>query len=76
MASNYKLIFNHFRGRIWSRSQLTDTEAHADEFMLASSGPLNKENIFLGLIEYDLNSLRGALYVSSYSIGLWKIFAK
>ena len=41
-----------------------------------SSRPSNKANIFLGLIEYELNSLLGAshlvdyrrLYISSYSI--------
>ena len=26
---------------------------------VSSSGPYNKANIFLGLIEYELNSLRG-----------------
>ena len=28
------------------------------------SGPCNKANMFLGLIEYELNSLRGAKYIS------------
>ena len=38
---------------------------------------LNKANIFLGLIEYELNSLRGvSIYISSYSIRPWKTFAK
>ena len=52
------------RGCIWSRSQLTDAEAHADECVLASSGRYNKANVFLGLIEYQLNSLLGANYTS------------
>ena len=46
------------------KSAYTDTEAHADECVLASSGLYNKANIFLGLIEYELNSRR--LYISSY----------
>ena len=49
--------FNHFRGCVWSRSQLTGIEAHADECLSASSRPSNKATIFLGLIEYELNSL-------------------
>ena len=36
-----------------------------------SNAPSNKANIFLGLIEYELNSL----YISSYSIRPRKIFA-
>ena len=39
-----------------SRSQLTDTEAQADEFVLVLWSN-NKANILLGLIEYELNSL-------------------
>ena len=42
------------------KSAYTDTEAHADECVLASSGPSNKADIFLGLINYELNSLQGA----------------
>ena len=30
---------------------------------VSSSGPFNKANIFLGLIEYELNSLLGACCV-------------
>ena len=45
------------------KSAYTDTEAHADESVLASSGPSNKANIFLGLIEYELNSLLGASHL-------------
>ena len=30
----------------------------------SSPGPYNKANIFLGLIEYELNSLQGANYIS------------
>ena len=58
-------LFNHF-WRLYTvqKSAYTDTEAHADECVLASSGPCNKANIFLGLIEYELNSLLGANYVS------------
>ena len=44
----------------------TDTEAHAPECVLASSGPSNKANIFLGLIEYELNSLLGASHLIDY----------
>ena len=55
-----------FRGCIWSRSQLTDTEACADECVLASSGAYNKANIFLGLIDYELNSLLGASHLVDY----------
>ena len=33
---------------------------------VSSSGPLNKANIFLGLIEYELNSLLGASHVVDY----------
>ena len=58
--------FNLFRGCIWSRSQLTDTEAHADEGVLVSCRPSNKANIFLGLIEYELNSLLGASQLVDY----------
>ena len=40
----------------------TDTEAHANECVLASSGPSNKANIFLSLTEYELMySLLGAI---------------
>ena len=38
------------------KAAYTDTEAHADECVLASPGPFIKANIFLGLIEYELNS--------------------
>ena len=31
---------------------------------VSSSKPSNKANIFLGLIEYELNSLLGANYIS------------
>ena len=48
------------------KSTHTNTEAHADECVLASSGPLNKANIFLGLIEYELNSLLGASHLVDY----------
>ena len=47
-------------------SAYTDTEAHADECVLASSGPCNKANIFLGLIEYELNSLLSASHLVDY----------
>ena len=53
----------------------------------SSNSPSNKANIFLSLIEYELNSLLGAshlvhyistrtLYINSYSIRPRKIFAK
>ena len=32
----------------------------------SSSGPCNKANIFLGLIEYELNSLLGASHLVDY----------
>ena len=51
---------------MWCRSQLTDAEAHADECVLASSGPSNKANICLGLIEYELNSPHGASHLVYY----------
>ena len=46
------------------KSAYTDTEAHANECVLASSGPSNKANIFVGLIEYELYSLLGENYIS------------
>ena len=33
---------------------------------VSSSGPCNKANIFLGLIEYELNSLLGASHLVEY----------
>ena len=48
------------------KSAYIDTEAHADECVLAFSGSYNKANIFLGLIEYELNSLLGALHLVDY----------
>ena len=33
---------------------------------VSSSGPSNKVNIFLGLIEYELNSLLGASHLVDY----------
>ena len=48
------------------KSAYTDTEAHANECVLASSGSSNKANIFLGLIEYELNSLFGASHLVDY----------
>ena len=48
-----------------SRSQLTDTEAHADECVLVLLED-NEANIFLGLIEYELNSLLIAPYLVDY----------
>ena len=33
---------------------------------VSSSGPSNKANIFLGLIEYELNSLLGASHLVDY----------
>ena len=50
------------------KSAYTDTEAHADECVLASSGPYHKANIFLGFIEYELNSLLGASHLLSVHI--------
>ena len=41
-----------------------------------SNSPYNKANIFLGLIEYELNSLLSALCISSYSVGPQKMFAE
>ena len=38
--------------------RFTDTEAYADECVFFWT--INKANIFLGLIEYELNSLLGA----------------
>ena len=46
--------------------KLTDTKAHADKSVLASSGSSNKANIFLGLIEYELNSLLSASQPADY----------
>ena len=45
---------------------------------VSSSGPSNEANIFLGLIEYELNSLLGASHLVDYiSVHIrWKIFAK
>ena len=37
------------------KSAYTDTKAHANECVLASSGPSNEANIFPGLIQYDVN---------------------
>ena len=50
------------------KSAYTDTEAHAhaNECVSASSGPCNEVNIFLGLIEYELNSLLGHLHLVGY----------
>ena len=48
------------------KSAYTDTEERADECVLASSGPLNKANIFLGLIENELNSLLGSSHLVDY----------
>ena len=42
------------------------TYRHANECVLASSGLYNKANIFLGLIEYERNSLLGALHLAEY----------
>ena len=33
---------------------------------VSSSGPSNKANVFLGLTEYELNSLLGASHVVDY----------
>ena len=33
---------------------------------VSSSGPSNKANVFLGFIEYELNSLLGASYFVDY----------
>ena len=51
------------------KSAYTDTEAHDDECVLASSGPYNKANIFFGLIEYELimNSLLDASHLVDYN---------
>ena len=47
--------------------EFTDIEAHGDIPMNVSSpGPYNKANIFLGLIEYELNSLLGASHLVDY----------
>ena len=48
------------------KSAYTDTEAHANECVLPSSGAYNEANIFLGLIEYELNSLLGASHLVDY----------
>ena len=58
-------------------------EAYADEYVwfrslqtlrhmpmnVSSSGASNKANIFLGLIEYELNSLLGASHLVDYISG-------
>ena len=41
-------------------------QSHADECALASSGAYNEAIIFLGLIEYELNSLLGASHLVDY----------
>ena len=48
------------------KSAHRDTEAHADECVLASSGTSNEANIFVGLIEYELKSLLGASHLVDY----------
>ena len=55
--------------------ELTDIKAYgALPMNVSSPGLYNKANIFLGLIEYELNSLLGAshpprrLHISPYSI--------
>ena len=45
-------------------------------FCFSNSPYNNKANIFLGRIEYELNSLLSALYISSYSIRPQKMFAE
>ena len=59
------------------KSAYTDTEVHTDECVLASSGRSNKANIFVGLIEYELNSplndVFGALHIVGYNIGSYSI---
>ena len=42
--------------------KLTDTEAYTP-MNVSSSGPCNKANIFLDLIEYELNGLLGASHL-------------
>ena len=49
------------------KSVYTDTKAHADECVLASSGPSNKANVFIGLIKYELNSLLSASRLVDYT---------
>ena len=47
--------------------KFTDTEACICMPMdVSSSRPSNKANIFLGLIEYELNSLLGASHLVDY----------
>ena len=47
--------------------ELTDIKAYGVLPMNVSSpGLYNKTNIFLGLIEYELNSLLGALHLVDY----------
>ena len=54
--------------------KLTDTEAYADKCVFFWTQTINKANIFLGVIEYELNGLLSAshlvvvLYINSYSI--------
>ena len=62
------------------KSAYTDTEAHADECVLASSGAYNEANTVLGLIEYLANIFQGRIEAqsrlfSSYSMRPRKIFA-
>ena len=48
--------------------EFTDIEGYGDMPMNVSSpGLYNKENIFLGLIEYELNSLLGASHPIDYN---------
>ena len=44
--------------------KFTDTEAYADECIFFWT--TNKANIFLGLIEYELNGLHGASHLVDY----------
>ena len=48
------------------KSAHADTEAHANECVLASSGLYNKANIFLSLIKYELESPLGASHLVDY----------
>ena len=61
------LLTSRLRPMLCLIQKFRDTEAYGDMPMNVSSPRLyNKANIFLGLIEYELNSLLSALHLVDY----------
>ena len=66
MAGKYKLIQSFLEVVTYMVQKSAYTDPRHMPMNVLASGPSNKATIFLGLIEYELNSLLGASHLVDY----------